>query len=106
MDIYNQNIRMKKTIRLTEKEITSIVKKVISEQTHEREKYLTSLIYKVKEAIGEDMEMTGEDEIDGKRLLKSLSTKIFELKKLEVELKSSLLGYSLTTKERYKKSVE
>ena len=57
--------------------------------------------------VGHDVDMDGDMdgnmETTGKELLSNISEKIHELKKLELELKSSLMGIGLSTEDILKK---
>jgi hypothetical protein len=97
---------MKKTIRMTEGDLSQLIKRVIMEEELNRESDLKSLIHRVEKAL--DIEPGQHQELDSKEslitysktLLKKVAHKALELKKLEVELRSSTLGIGLTVKKK------
>jgi len=93
---------MKKTIKMTEGQLTSLIKKVIKEHKFDRHSDLAELVSRVESELNIDHgshEMTGDVKSQAKNLLHELSRKSHELKKLEIELKSALMGMNLSTKD-------
>lgn len=90
---------MRKTIKMTEGELTSLIKKVIKENKFDRHADLSDLVSRVESELNmESHDMSGDITSHAEELLEELSRKTHELKKLEVELKSALMGMNLSTK--------
>ncbi len=98
---------MKKTIRLTESELTTIIKKVVSENKKEglnRHADLADIVSKFETEMGINLDKVGGDITTKARKLDAfLEKKLLELNSLHNELKSALLGLSVTTSERIPK---
>jgi hypothetical protein len=80
---------MKKTIKLTEKDLNYIVNKVIREQM-EMESEMDDMTSRMQELLG-DMEVGGSPE----EMIEAINEKIYELKKLRFEIKSKRLKSSI-----------
>jgi hypothetical protein len=76
---------MKKTIKLTEKDLNYIVNKVIREQME-----MDDMTSRMQELLG-DMEVGGSPE----EMIEAINEKIYELKKLRFEIKSKRLKSSI-----------
>lgn len=96
---------MKKTIRLTEAELTAIIKKVVSENTNEnkldRHTDLADIVSKFETKMGINLDkVEGDITTKARKLDTFLEKKLLELNSLHNELKSALLGLDVTTSER------
>lgn len=93
---------MRKTIKMTESELTSLIKRVIKENKFDRHADLKDLVSRVESELNiepGEHEMSGDVISHAENLLDELSRKAHELNKLKVELKSSLMGINLSTKD-------
>ena len=91
---------MKKTIKLSEAELTSIIKKVVKENKRDRHADLAQVISKLESEMGLNLENVDGDVVaKGKKLDNFLAKKLLELNSLHNELKASLLGIGVTTRE-------
>lgn len=94
---------MKKTLKLSEAELTSIIKKVIKENKFDRRGDLKNIIDSLEDHLGFPMETRFNDSSDvvshAEKMLKSLQKEISTLKDYEVELRAALFGIGVSTKE-------
>lgn len=99
---------MKKKIRITESELTAIIKKVVSENNKKeglnRHADLADIVSKFESKMGINLgDVDGDITVKAKKLDSFLEKKLLELNSLHNELKSALLGLSVTTSERIPK---